>query len=167
MARSATLRHRTRFLEIPLFDVNGDQDQPITLIQARRMVLNGDAVPCVSSGEGELPGWAGRSWRDWPAIKRTKPKKQKASACELTEFDMISVSGLHGGFVQRRVSQQRVEPWPDVHDTHAVTVQAGKVFIPSQQAVRARSEQRLKESTIARLAEQQQAAMRLRNAARV
>lgn len=63
-----------------------------------------------------------------------------------------------------RAAHQKVVRWPDVYDRRAVTIHAGKAWIPDVQASRKRAEDRRIESLSLRHAEQQQANQRLRAA---
>lgn len=63
-----------------------------------------------------------------------------------------------------RVAHQKVVRWPDVHERRAVTIHAGKAWIPDEKASRKRAEDRRIESLSMRHLEQQQANQRLRAA---
>lgn len=148
---------------VSCLDVNNLSLRPVTIVEARRLVLDGAAVPCTSTG-GELPGWEGRAWRDWPSVKMVRPSKVEQTACSLTENDCHLVAGERGNNKAAKRAKQRLHSWPGEHDTFAPTIHAGKAFIPSQQVIRARAEQRRIESLSLRHAEQQQANQRLRAA---
>jgi hypothetical protein len=56
-----------------------------------------------------------------------------------------------------RLAHQKVVAWPKAHDTHAVTITAGHIWIPSDKAVKARANERLKEHALLRRDERAQA----------
>jgi hypothetical protein len=130
---------------IAQYDANGNPLSPLTIVQARRLVLDGDAVPTNGSCSGELPGWHGRAWRDWPAIRLTHTRETRHSSPSLTMGDMLScveesrtarltdearrereARGLPPEDRAER-AQNKLQAWPGVHDTRAVCISAGRV----------------------------------------
>jgi hypothetical protein len=137
---------KLRGADVPIYDLNGFPKPPITLVQARRLVQNGEAIPSTQLGSGELPGWKDNPWRSWPAIKLVRPlKEDMQSPCSLTENDCHLVAGEAGKTIAAKRAEERLYNWPQEHDTRSVTIVAGRgAWIPDAELSRKRAELQLK-----------------------
>lgn len=74
------------------------------------------------------------------------PTKPRHSATDLTMSDMVQNAAAVVDHYRCR-ARTKVEQWPEVHDTHAVTVVAGRgVFVPDARAAARRAVARAREA---------------------
>lgn len=83
------------------------------------MVLDDVAVPVYRRGGGELPGWRGNRWSDWPAVRMISPQKPpRESPTSLNANDSHLVAGENcSNFGATRAAEIRVQQWPLVNES--------------------------------------------------
>ncbi|HWR36389.1 MAG TPA: hypothetical protein VN622_11020 [Clostridia bacterium] len=109
---------------------------------------NGDRLKSISEREAYALVESGQATRLTTSRELAKGKrlvimmKIRRKSCRvvatLTKRDMVNNAEAHEEN-RRCFSRDKVESWPEIHDTFAVTIVAGRVWIPSETAAAARA----------------------------
>lgn len=119
-----------RFQSIKLYDINGYLVKHITPRQAHEMIDEGEVQTI--RARGAKPG-------TFVAVQLKQAKRNRETAATLTLRDVVNnafgkaFSALGPTDSIRALDRaiEKVEAWPDAHDTKAVCISAGRVIQPA------------------------------------